>query len=507
MNANEHDSQKQQSVIAIAKTDDELRAVELREHNGAFEVLWTKSSATGETNWQAFAAECGLSTGPKEHAQFDDNGEKIVVIGFDSAGTAFYRLNTPAVEKKEIEAIVKLQAESRLPLPVEQMEFAWRTDRINNGQVAVTMAASRKQNVQAFVDKVRGIQPAHILLDCEAVIKTWKTLFSKSKKDAVIINAAARNTQACLIEDGQLSNSVTLDMGIKDFEDSVPEEQTETTERYIQDIRSVVDLFSHERTKELPVIVLSDGSAAFVSFISALKSAGLNAQAASPKPAKQSAQIKLGAEDIYKYRVQIGLALIAIDIDTDKLNLFEHVYNPAGKEKPQHWLYSPKVAYTITAVILALFVIISYAVAIARPDAIEEHIKASGAEADINMLMERQKLKKVIAQQRPDLLDLLNEITSCGQSNQRSQRNRPGRNNAIQLESFHFKKGQPVTITGQASNNDLFYSFEKNLEEKADIKDVKPSATQNTTNAGAPGGERNRGIKFTITFHYKNFTK
>ena len=213
MNGNEHDSQKHQSVIAIAKTDDELRAVELREHNGAYEILWTKSSAAGETDWKAFAAECGLSTGPKEQTRFEGNGEKIVVIGFDSAGTAFYRLNTPAVEKKEIEAIVKLQAESRLPLPVEQMEFAWRTDRmIHDGQVAITMAASRKQNVQAFVDKIRDIQPAQILLDCEAVVKTWKTLFSKSKKDAVVINAAARNTQACLIEDGQLSNSVTLDM-------------------------------------------------------------------------------------------------------------------------------------------------------------------------------------------------------------------------------------------------------------------------------------------------------
>jgi len=508
MNGNEHDSQRLQSVIAIAKTDDELRAVELRELNGAYEILWTKSSAAGETDWKAFAAECGLSTGPKEQTRFEGSGEKIVVIGFDSAGTAFYRLNTPAVEKKEIEAIVKLQAESRLPLPVEQMEFAWRTDRmIHDGQVAITMAASRKQNVQAFVDKIRDIQPAQILLDCEAVIKTWKTLFSKSKKDAVVINVAARNTQACLIEDGQLSNSVTLDMGIKDFEDSTPEEQTETTERYIQDIRSVVDLFSHKRTKELPVIVLSDGGAAFVSFISTLKSAGLNAQAALPKSAKQLTQIKLDAEDIYKYRVQIGLALTAIDIDTDKLNLFERLYNPAGREKQQYWLYSPKVAYSIAAVVLALFVIISYAVTTARPGAIEEHIKASGAEADINMLMERQKLKKVIAQQRPDLLDLLNEITSCGQSSQRAQRSRPGQNSAIQLESFHFKKGQPVTITGQASSNDQFYSFEKNLEEKADIKDVKPSATQNTTNANTPGGARKRGIKFTITFHYKNFTK
>ena len=110
MNTNDYNSQEQPSVIAIAKTDDELRAVELTEHNGTFEVLWTKSSTAGETNWQAFAAECGFSAEPTAQTRFADDGNKIVVIGFDSAGTAFYRFNMPAVEKKEIEAIEKKEA-------------------------------------------------------------------------------------------------------------------------------------------------------------------------------------------------------------------------------------------------------------------------------------------------------------------------------------------------------------------------------------------------------------
>jgi hypothetical protein len=516
MNTNDYNSQEQPSVIAIAKTDDELRAVELTEHNGTFEVLWTKSSTAGETNWQAFAAECGLSAEPTAKTRFADDGNKIVVIGFDSAGTAFYRFNMPAVEKKEIEAIVTLQAESRLPLPAEQMELAWRTDRTQNGQMDITMAASRKQNVQAFVDKVKSIQPTQILLDCEAVVNVWRTLFSKSKKDAVIINAAARNTQACLVEDGRLSNSVVLDMGIEDFAEGRTEEETETTERYVQDIRSVVDLFGRERKAKLPVIILSDGGEMYANLVSALKSAGISAQVSPPESAKLSARNKIGNKDIYKYRVPIGLALTALETDTDKLNLFENLYNPAGKEKRQHWLLSPKVVYTTAAVILALFIIVSYAVTIARPGAIEKHIKASGAEADINLIMERQKLKKVIAQQRPDLLEMLNEITICGQSNQRPQRSGRGQSSGIQLESFHFKKGQPVTITGQASNNDQLYSFEKSLEERTDIKEVKRSTTQNiissnvnnnTRNSGNPRSGRNRGTKFTITFHYKNFTK
>jgi hypothetical protein len=181
---------------------------------------------------------------------------------------------------------------------------------------------------------------------------------------------------------------------------------------------------------------------------------------------------------------------------------------------------------------LVLFALVSFAVDVAKPGAIENRIEASGAEADINLIMERQKLKKIVAQQRPDILDLINEITTSAQNNQTAQRGARGpssrmsprgsrgRSSGIELESFHFKKGQPVTITGTASNKDQLYSFEKKLEENKDIEHVKRSTsvntistnlTTNTRGSSRPGGStrsnRNRGVKFTITFHYKNFTE
>ena len=530
MNMNEYDNQEQPSVIAIAKIDNEFRAVELRERNGTFEVIWTKSSGDGDTNWHAFAAECGISFGSTEHAQYDIECDKIVVVGFDTAGTAFSRISMPAVEEKEIEPIVKLQAESRLPLPIEQMELAWCVGPTKDGQLTITMAAARKANVKAFVDKVRSIQPAQILLDCEGIVKSWGTLFSKNEKNAVIINAGIQNTQVCLVQDGKLSNSVALDMGIGDFAEGKAEQATETTERFVQDMRSVVDLFGYEKSAELPVFVLSDGSKTYVSLVSALKSEGLNARVVSPEAAKLTAQNTLSAEEIFKYRVPLGLAMMALDTQTDKLNLFGNLYTPGGEEKNRHWLYTPKIVYSITAVMLVLFVLVTYAVDVAKPGAFENRIKTSGSEADINLLIERQKLKKTIAQQRPDILHLLTEITECGQSSQGAGRGGRGQSSGIQLESFHFKKGQPVLIAGQASNNEQLYNFEKSLEKKTDIQGIKYTATQNssTTNStrssrgtgsigtGSRGtvsrgtssrGTGSRGTKFTITFHYKNFTK
>lgn len=517
MNMNEYNNQEQTSVIAIVKTDDEFRAVELRDQNGIPEVLWTRSRSGGETDWQTFATECGLSIGSPDPTK--SPADQKVIIGFESVGIAFYRVITPAVEEEEIEAIVKLQAESRLPLPLDQMELVWRTSPVKNGQIAVTIAASRKQNVQAFVNKIRSIQPTQILLDCEAVVKVWKELFSEERQNAVIVNTGPRNTQVCLIQNGQLSNAVALDMGINDFAEGQAEEVTVMTERFVHDMRSIIDLFGYERLTEMPVFVLSDGNTTYASLVSALQQEGLNARVVSPVPAKLTAQQELSVIDIYTYRVPLGLAMLALDTDADKLNLFQNVYAPAEEDQSRHWLYTPKVVYAITAAMIVLSILISYFVDVAKPSSIEKRIKASGSEADINLLMERQKLKRAVAQQRPDLLDLINEITTSSQNTQGQRPSRGGRgqNAGIQLDTFHFKKGQPVLISGQASNNDQLYNFEQNLEEKTDIREVKRTSTQNTTilntNSGSrgAGGSRgtggNRGTKFTITFHYKNFTK
>jgi hypothetical protein len=543
MSTNEYNDQRQQAVIAIVQTDDQFRAVELQEQNGTLQILWVKTGETNETSWQTFAAECGLSAGSTEQAHSGNDSNKVVVIGFDSAGTAFYRVKTPAVEEKEIEAIVKLQAESRLPLPIEQMELAWRTSPAKNGQIVITMAAARKQNLQAFVDKVKGIQPAQILLDCEGTAKAFESLFHENQRNTVIINAGTRNTQVCLIEDGKLSNSVALDMGTGDIFHGRTEE-TEIMERFVQDTRSVVDLFGQKQSADSPVLVLSDGSETYVSLVSAMRTAGLNARIALPETLVFMGRNKLSNEDLYKYRVPIGLALLALDSASNKLNLFEHLYNPTGEEKNKYQWLTSKAVYATAAVMLALLVLVSFAVDIAKPGAIEKRIKASGSEADIDLIMKRQNLKKEIAKQRPDILDLISEITASAKSNLSSQRGgmgqrggmdgrgaRMGRgqNSGIELESFHFKKGQPVTITGTATNTDQLYSFEKKLEENKDIEEVKRSTSVNTigtnltTNTrsiggpGSPGGpggsagstrsNRSRGVKFTITFHYKNFTE
>jgi len=480
------------SAIAIAQEENQLKAVKLGRQGGAFEVLWTKSSEVGRTDRRLFAAECGLSVKPTGQVKTD--GDKTVVVGFDSAGVAFYRIGVPVVKEEEIAAMVRLQAEARLPLPAEQMELAWRADKGQDGQMAVTIAAARREHLQGFVEDVRGFRPAKILLDYEGIVKAWRAFFSGNERRAVVVSIGSRNTQVCLAEHGRLVNAVSLDTGMKDFsavqEDSIGEqglaEQTETAERFAQDMRSVLELFGYAEPAELPVFVLSDGSGMIESIVSCLESAGLNVAAALPEIKKLRAQMELGAEDIYEYRVPIGLALMALEARAEELNIFERLYNPAGEAKKKHWLYSPKAACAIVAVMLAALVIVSYAVDAASSNAIKKRLSASASGTNMNQLMQRQKLIKTVAQERPDLLQLLNEINTKDSG-------------GIMLDSFHFKKGKPVTISGQAPGTDQLYKFQATLLDKKGITNV---IIQNTSK-DAKGGK----LKFTMTFHYKSFSK
>lgn len=482
------------SAIAIAQVDGKLKAVQITKQGEAFEVLWVKSSQASDADWPRFASECGLSVGPAEQTKAD--GDKTVVVGFGSAGVAFYRLDLPAAKEQELAAMVRLQAETLLPLPVKQMELTWRTRRVRDGKVAITIAAARREYLQRFVENVRGLEPTEILLDCEAIVKAWKEFFHGDEKDAVIVSLAARSTQVCLAEEERLSNAVVLDMGTEDFLETSNDlldsahkaepEQTETTERFIQDIKSALESFGHTESAELPVFVLSDGSRVIEGIVSCLKSAGLNARAALPETEKIKAQRQFKAKQLYEYRVPIGLALMALQTPVESLNLFENLYRPAGKEQKSPALYSPKIAGTIAAVMLALFVIVSYAVDIISPNAIQKRLTTADSGMDINLLMQRQKLIKAVALERPNLLELLNQVTESGDS-------------GIKLDSFHFKKSQLVSISGQAQNSDQLYKFQETLQGKTGISQVEIQSSSLDS--------KSKKFKFTITFHYKNFTK
>ncbi|MBN1806784.1 MAG: hypothetical protein JW837_16165 [Sedimentisphaerales bacterium] len=469
------------SVIAITQEENRLKAIELRRQNGITNILWTKSSQDSMVDMGNFAATCGLSINPV--LQRSPESCRAVVVGFNSAGVAFYRISVPSVGDHEIASMVRLQTETRLPLPAEQMEIAWRTDQMRNGQVGCIVAAARKKPLENFVENVRNFEPTKILLDCEGVIKAWRSFFGGTEKTAMVVSMSARNTQVCLAEKGRLCNAMILDIGMEDFTAEDEAEKMQTSERFIQDMISVLELFGYSNQPELPLFLLSDGNSVHMNIVYSLNSAGLDAQIALPDIKELRTSIETGIQEIYEYRVPIGLGLMAFETSKTELNIFEHLYKPTTKKEKKHWLYSPIITGIIAAAILVLWLFVFVILDIAKPGRINNSIKTTNA--DINSLIQRQNMIKSVAQQRPDLLELLAQVNASGE-------------NGIKLESFHYKKGQPVTISGEASGNEQLYKFEKSLQDSKNINSVKMSPSKDA---------KSKKIKFTITFHYKNFTK
>jgi len=465
------------------KEDEFFKGVELRSKNGSYEIIWTRRSEDAETDWSVFSAECVVS--PEKSDQIEAESDKKVIIGYGSAGTIFHYAKVPEVSVKEIASIVELQAESRLPLPAEEIEMAWRTDSVQNGEMGITMAVARKEQLLTFAESVRSVRPEKILLDCEGIVQVWRTVFSGVEKRAVILSVGVWNTQVCLANNGHLSNAVVLDIGTRDFLAEVGREQTETGERFTQDMRSVLELFGCTERSGLPIFVLSDGSAVHVSIVSSLRSAQFNARVALPEVHKLKTKIHLDAAELYEYRVPIGLALMEIEGGKKELDIFSRVYNPTRKKERGYWLYSPKIAGAIACLMLFLLALVAYAVDVKSPEAIKKRLQASVSDMDMDLLVERQHLIRTVAQERPNMLDLLKLVNESGER-------------GITLNSLHFKKGQVVTISGQAGNNDQLRDFEKSLQEKKGIEEV--TCTPSTDSKG-------KKITFKMNFHYKNFTK
>lgn len=469
---------REAGVIAIAQEQGKLRAVKLTRRGRSVEVEWTRSTEGDQAQLGGFAGECGLS----DAAGAETADGVVAVVGFDSSGMVFHHIDVPAVRQQELDAIVRLQAETRLPLPAEQMELAWRAGEVRDGRVGVTIAAARKEQLRDFADNLQGFEPAGILLNCEGLVKAWRTFFAGTDQSTVVVSLGRRNTQVCLAQGGRLVNAVNLDIGMEDFVGAdEAAEQMAIAERFCQDLRSVLELFGYTDPSDIQVVVLSDGGSFIAEIAACLCSAGLNAETAVPDVRKLTGPDEFGVRDIYEHRVPIGLGAIALDGDIGQLNIFERVYQPASERARRRWLSSPKLTAPLAALMLILLLVVSYVVAVAGNNHLGRLLEE---EANFKEIVERQKLIKAVARERIDLLELLSEINLA-------------EHEGVMLHAFEFKKGRPVKISGQADGAEQAYKFQEFLQDRKGMRNVEIIPTK------AKDGDK---VNFDITFHYKTYT-
>jgi len=468
------------SVIAAAKEDARFKGVEVRRQDGHVEVLWARSLPAEKQTWSGFAVECGVASNA-------DNGDKTArrhsptVVGLDSTGVAFYRISAPSVDQHETGAIVKMQAESLLPLPPDQIEVAWRAGPTNNGNMDVTVAAARKEHLHKFAAGVKDFRPRNILLSCEGTVKAWQSLFSDREPQALLVNVASENTQVYLVQNGLVTRAGVLDMGLSAL---APASGTSpgVMDRFSHDLRILLTSFGWDGTGPWPLFVLSDGGEAMQRVVDQLNAAGVPAKASVPSLGGLKLPAGFGAKEAYEYRTSLGLALIALERSTGTLNLFDRVLQEQEQEKAASAWRSVALTGVAAAAMLIVLLVTVYLADAASAKRWDALVKQPEFLASV----QQQSLIKTVARHRPDMLELLTLVNA-------------GQNDGVVLDTFQFKKGQPVSVTGQADNMEQMWKFQANLREQ---KDLKGAEIMN-----ASPDSKTKKIKFTITFQYKEFTK
>lgn len=474
------------SVIAAVKDDAAFKAVALRKRNDCVEVLWAKSMPVAEGSWEHFAAECGLKSGARS-ARHDGQGTETSVIGLDSTAVAFYRIGAPSVGHEETAAIVRMQAESLLPLPASQIEVAWRTMPSTNGSADVTIAAARRDFLHRFAGEVRPFAPQAIVPACEGTARTWHELFGERERQALIVSIGALHTQVCLVVNGTVANSAVLDTGMIDLAPvgaggDGPAETLGIIERFAQDMRTVLVSFGWIETAPWPMFVLSDGDDGIDRIVEALDQAGVKTRVSVPRPQTLGMPVGLTPADLYRYREPLGLGLMTLDGATQSLDLFGAIHAAEREKRARSAWYSTTLAAIAAVIMLVAFIATSYTVDVLS----EKRLTALVDQPEFKEASERQTLLRTVARYRPDLLGLLTDIGA-------------GENDGVILDGLHFKKGQAVTVTGQADKQEQMWQFQANLRDHKSIKDV--DITNTSTDS------KTKKIKFTMVFHYKNFSK
>ena len=475
------------SVIAAARDDARFKAVEVRKQDNVVEVLWAKSLPADSQAWTALAAACGIRPSPDGHDRAPRK-HSASVVGLDSTGVGFYRVTAPAVEQQEMAAIVRMQAESLLPLPPDQMEIAWRTRPSTNGNVDITIAAARREYLRKFAGNVRDFRPGSIVLSCEGTAKAWQSLFSDREPNAVLVSIGTENTQVCLVENGEVAHAAVLGTRMADLASSGDHDgqgqQNDMVEQFAQDMKTILESFGWDASKSWPILLLSDGGEALNRVVELLNAAELPAKASVPDARNLKMPAGFTTQDIYEYRTPLGLSLIALEKPSRTLDLFERITEQEEQEKAISAWRSVILAGAVAAAVLVALIVTVYLTDVAGATRWADLV----ARPEFEAARQHQTMLKTVARHRPDALQLLADINA-------------GANDGIVLDSLHFKKGTAVTITGQAGTVEQMWKFESSLRGQK----AKGFETVNILNQAAD--PKTKKIKFTITFNYRSFSR
>jgi len=444
------------TITAITNGTGAFQAVQMRRCDSGYELLSVHDESSG----------LALS--------------EMTVGGFDSGRTAFYRIKVPSVKSEQMDNLVRMQAEALLPLPMEQMELNWRSRRFEEGKAEVTIAAARLIQLERYQREMERFRPQRIYLSGEAVVKVWRELYGGGEETSAVVYVGPQNTHICLSAGGRLTHAVSSDVGRAELEKEVAGEGS--LQRLIQDIRHGLELFGEEVNAKGIELLCEEGDS-MSPVVERLDRMGVEVRQMQADMGKLKLSDSVSVSQVYWYLVPIGLGMMGLKENGDELDLFGRWLETGEKDEKKRRVPSLKVTGPLAAVMLVVFFVIYGTIATARLTQ-KEKLLQTDPNINVRELEYEQAIKRYIALQRVDLLELLQTITECGPKD-------------VMMDGFHYQKGQPVSVTAHTKNQDRIFDFREALQ-----KHFSTVRVQNPTFDKAK-----KATKFTLTFEYKKTGK
>jgi len=462
-------------VISLFREDDLFKAVAVRKSGNNFQLLWHKKVSAEQMGWNQFCEQIISS--------IETDQPVPLILGYDSNNVVFYNIEIPPAKGAQVDAIVKMQAERLLPLPIDQMKLAWRLNRWDGNKNAVTIAAARIDELNKFLLTTRFCQPNQIVLDCSALLKSWNVFFASKYATSknLLLHVKANKMQVCLFESEHLIRGTSL--SYKPEELSSPE----TVAMFINDFRDTLDDFGCAAISDVGIYVISEDEMVAENLVAVLSQHQINAEKALPGEQLLDSFKGCSCKLLAEFIVPIGLSLAGFDAETESLNLFEDIYqSPLKKSRTGKSAGQFLKLSLVAVVLLVVLVLVCFASDKMKLVQMKKYFNDADPNSNLAQLVEEQRLRKKIAAQKLPIIDLLTKINK-------------DRQDTVLLNNFLFKKGLRSSITCQTKDSTEMAKFAKSLAKQRGISEVRIQSQA--------FDEKKKQLSFTITFHYRNFTK
>lgn len=400
----------------------------------------------------------------------DEQNPVMIAAAADTAQVGFYPFAVPLVEGPKLEVFISAQAEAVIPMPLTQAAFTWRIVQQDSAVQRGFLCAVRRSYVQELMGLAVG-RVGSILPDVTGLARAWAAMFESTSQPALLIQLRRHHCILALCEQEKLIRAAAADWDgpsittlLRDLPSLLETLQVSSSiPFYITGLES--------EAKALCEALTNAGKTTFLWRISENKihALGLTTAPAEVLDCPQAA----------------GLALAAMDGESPE---FDFIRRPKTQtDAVVAWDKKALIrSLSIAAAVLFLFLAVSYRTAQKEIRAIQQALTAAHQDTTGEKIIARQQMRERIAKARPDVQELLTTLNTCA-------------GNDILVDSFNFKKGQPVRIVAKTGSFERVYAFQKKLQECSGISGVKLiSPTMD---------EKKKQVQFTMTFAYRNFSR